>query len=167
MPPDVTAVAEQAVTAAHELARLTRPAITTLDVSELRTLTAALADLAAGLPQTLHQLSRYLHTDGLTATDGQITGDPDTAIGHAAAGLRHAGAAAAHLAAALDAAHQALGDLAENTEPTPEGVKFQPTKRGQISTGVDTTDQVADQSRLRSITIIRHQGCDLRFYLSG
>ena len=43
--------AERAVTAVHELALLTRPAITTLDVSELRTVTGALAELAAGLPQ--------------------------------------------------------------------------------------------------------------------
>jgi ABC-type transporter Mla subunit MlaD len=138
----VTALADQAAAAVHELAHLTRPAITTLQVSDLPTLTAALADLAAGLPQTLHQLGRYL-PDGLTLTDDPRTGDPT--LDHAGACLRHAAAAAAHAAGALQAAHQSLGDLAETTQTAPEGVNIQPTKRGQISTGVDIVECTTTQ----------------------
>jgi hypothetical protein len=133
----VTALADQASAAVHELACLTRPAITALDVHDLRTVTGALAELAAGLPQTLRQLSGYLTADALTAPSGPYTGDPDTAVAHAHTCLRQAAAAAAHLATALDAAHQTLGELAETTQTGPEGVNIQPTTRGQISTGVD------------------------------
>jgi hypothetical protein len=136
----VTALADQASAAVHELACLTRPAITALDVHDLRTVTGALAELAAGLPQTLRQLSGYLTADALTAPSGPYTGDPDTAVAHAHTCLRQAAAAAAHLATALDAAHQTLGELAETTQTGPEGVNIQPTTRGQISTGVDILD---------------------------
>ena len=110
----VTALADHAAAAVHELARLTRPAITTLQVSDLATLTAALSELAAGLPQTLHQLSGYLPAD-----------DEDTAVDHAAACLRHASAAAAHLAAALEAAHaESSATSPKSPKPNPRGSTF-------------------------------------------
>jgi hypothetical protein len=73
-------LADQAVTAVHELALLTRPAITPLHVQDVRTVTAALAELAAGLPQTLRQLSQYLDSaETPTATHRQTTGDATAA----------------------------------------------------------------------------------------
>lgn len=139
MPHHATTLADQAVTAAHQLALLTRPAISTLQVSDLRTVTGALAELAAGLPQTLGQLSRYLPAaDPSTATDDPVTGAQDTPADHALTCLRHASAAAAHLAAALDAAHQTLADMGETTNPNFQGVTFQPARRGHFSTGVDS-----------------------------
>jgi hypothetical protein len=136
MPHSLSTQADRAVTAVHELAHLTRPAITRLDVGDLRTLTGALAELAAGLPQTLNQLGSYLDP----ADDPTLTGDQSrgAAVDHARTHLRHAGAAAAHLAAALDTAHQTLGDIAETDREPTKGVNFQPAIRGQFSTGVDT-----------------------------
>ncbi|HEU4911104.1 MAG TPA: hypothetical protein VFV76_04330 [Actinomycetes bacterium] len=109
---NVTSLAEQAATAVHKLAHLTRPAITTLDVTDLRATTGALTELAAALPQILNQLSTYLQEpgDGNTITVGAQGAEP------ARTSLRHAAVAAAHLAAALDGAHQTLGDLAETTQ---------------------------------------------------
>jgi hypothetical protein len=155
----VTALADQASAAVHELACLTRPAITALDVHDLRTVTGALAELAAGLPQTLRQLSGYLTADALTAPSGPYTGDPDTAVAHAHTCLRQAAAAAAHLATALDAAHQTLGELAETTQTGPEGVNIQPTTRGQISTGVDNSD--LEDARRRAALVRSCQGQDV------
>jgi hypothetical protein len=113
-------IAEQAVAATHELARLTRPAITTLDAAEIARLTQTLTKLAAGLSQTLTQLSNY------------------NAAANAHANLQHAATAAGCLATALNTAHHDLGDTAETPDSEPEGVNFQPAKRGQTSTGVDT-----------------------------
>ncbi len=130
MPTTVTALAERAATAVHELAHLARPAITTLEVQQLGATTGALTDLAAALPQTLRQLQAYLtlsHDPGDTAK-----ADPARDC------LRQAAALAAHLAAALDAAHQALGHLAETDPNQARGVKFRPAIRGQFSTGVDS-----------------------------
>ena len=125
MPEAVTTLAAQAAAVVHELAHLTRPAITPLDVSDLRTVTGALAELAAGMPQTLAQLASYLNAaDSLAVTGGQFTGDPQTAVDHARTCLQHAGTGAAHLTAALDAAHQTLGDLAETTETRSVGSIF-------------------------------------------
>lgn len=129
-----TDLADTAAAAVHDLALLSRPAITTLDIDDLDHVTAALADLAAALPQTLDQLRRYL---------------PGSTGNNAAARLDQAGAAAAHLAALLDAAHQALGDTAEPTEPNPGGVKIQPTEGGQFSSGVDTGHPVAQRRSCR------------------
>jgi hypothetical protein len=167
MPHDATTLAERAVTAAHQLALLTRPAISTLAVSDLRAVTGALAELAAGLPQTLTQLSRYLPAaDPRTATDDPVTSDQDTQADHARTQLRHASAAAAHLAAALDAAHQTLADMPETTNPNPKGVNFQPARRGQFSTGVDTGSNLADVGRravhAHPIVIVRDRVGDSR-----
>jgi hypothetical protein len=120
--PTVAVLAEQAAAAVHQLALLTRPAVTTLDVEQLSATTGALADLAAALPQTLRQLQGYL-TDSYNQ-EGHLA----IAVDPASDCLRQAGTVATHLAAVLDAAHQTLGDLAETTETTP---------RGQFSTGVD------------------------------
>ncbi len=117
MPTSVLTVAEQAAAAIHQLAVLTRPQITALDVRQLGATTSALAELVAALPQTLRQLQAYL-----TITDGSA--DAATAADPAGACLHQAGTIAAHLAAALDAAHQALGGLAETTETTPGGSVF-------------------------------------------
>jgi hypothetical protein len=112
---------ERAVTAVHEIAHLTRPAVTSLEVSELRTVTGALAELVAGLPQTLHQLSNYLHaTDNLITTDDRLT-DPQAAVDRARSCLQHSGAVATDLAAALDEAHQTLSEIAEMTESGARG----------------------------------------------
>lgn len=119
-----TDLADTAAAAIHHLAGQTRPGITTLPIADLEHITAALAELAAALPQTLRQLASQL-------PDDEVTGG-----GHNTACLRHAGAEAAHLATLLDAAHQALGDTAE-TQTNPKGVNFQPAKRGQFSPGVD------------------------------
>lgn len=120
-------LAGTAAAAVHDLALLSRPAITTLDIDDLEHVTAALADLAAALPQTLGQLRRYL-PHGATAD-------------RAAASLNQARAAAQHLAGLLDEARQALGDTAGPTKQNPGGVKIQPTERGQFSTGVDSRGQ--------------------------
>ncbi len=118
MPTTVTALAERAATAVHELAHLARPAITTLEVQQLGATTGALTDLAAALPQTLRQLQAYL-------TVSHDPGDTTPKADPARDCLRQAAAVAAHLAAALDAAHQALGDLAEtNRNPKPGGSTF-------------------------------------------
>jgi|APMI01.1.fsa_nt_gi hypothetical protein len=126
-----SAVLTLAATAAdtlHELALLTRPAITAMDVNEVAALTAVLAELTAAVPQTLRQLATYLPDQD---ADHQL--NTTRHVIDAQASLRAACAAATHLATALDAAHQTLGNTAE----TPQGVKIQPTIRGQISTGVD------------------------------
>jgi enhancing lycopene biosynthesis protein 2 len=123
----LTGLAEQAATALHELARLARPAITPLDISDLRSIAGALAELAAGLPQNLNQLSSYLN-DTSASTD-PTAGAQDTE--NARNCLRHAGAAAAHLAAALDATHQTLGGLAETTT-IKTGGQFSTGEKGSI-----------------------------------
>ena len=114
-------IAEPAVAAIHDLARLTRPAITSLDTDEVTTLTQELTSLAAGVCQTLSQLSTYLNDTDRARTS-----------------MQHAAALAGRLVTALDTAHHDLSDTAETQDSEPEGVNFQPTKRGQISTGVDT-----------------------------
>ncbi len=114
--PDVgpIAAAERGVDSARELAHLTRPAITALSIADLYALTGALAQLAATLPQTLTQLGRYLPTDATNATDC----------------LAHATRAAADLAVAVDATHQALGDTAETIRTQPRGGQFSTDERG-------------------------------------
>lgn len=119
MPTSVTALAAQAATAVHELAHRTRPAITALHIHQLGATTGALADLVAALGQTLRQLQGYL-----TVSDGQPGHDPATAADTARASLDQASAIAAYLAATLDTAHQALGDLAETTENKAGGSIF-------------------------------------------
>ncbi len=109
-------LADTAAAAVHDLALLTRPAITTLDTDDLEHVTAALADLAAALPQALDQLRRYL--------PHRPSANP------AAARLNQSATTAQHLAALLDHARQALGDTAEPTQPDPGGVKIQPMERG-------------------------------------
>jgi hypothetical protein len=117
-PGHVPALADQAATAVHDLVHLTRPAITALEVSDLRLLTAALAELTAALPQLLTQLNSYLPADApLAAPNRQLPDDPHTPGNHARSCLRRARTAAAHLATALEAAHQTLGDLAETPQP--------------------------------------------------
>jgi hypothetical protein len=56
----------------------------------------------------------------LITTDDRLT-DPWAAVDRARICLRHAGAAATHLAAALDEAHQSLGEIAETTESGARG----------------------------------------------
>jgi hypothetical protein len=112
MTTELTDLAEHAAADLHALAALARPAITALDISELRTITGALADLAAGLPQILNQLARYLQTDA---------DSPGHYADHPRQGLRDAATPAALLAFTLDAAHQTLGDLAETTTGTKHG----------------------------------------------
>ena len=120
-------LAAAAAAAAHHLAVQTRPGITTLSIADLEAITAALAELAATLPQTLHQLAS--HQPGGDATSDGIANER----------LRQASTQAARLATLLDAAHQDLGDTAE-PETNPKGVNFQPAKGGQFSTGVDIAD---------------------------
>lgn len=105
-------VAEQALDAARELAHLTRPAITALNIDDLYALTGALAELVATMPQILTQISGYLDSDAAQDT-------------HAC--LAHARRAAADLAAAADTTHQTLGNTAESIKTNHEGVSFQPT----------------------------------------
>jgi hypothetical protein len=94
--------AQAAATAMHDVALLTRPAITDLTIADIYDITAALTDLSAAVGQTLHQLQRYL---------------PATENGQASStGLHHASVAAARLNTVLDHAHQALGNTAENPE---------------------------------------------------
>lgn len=124
-----TDLADTAATATHHLAGQTRPGITTLPIADLEHITAALAELAAAMPQTLRQLASHLPADEVTGSS------------HATACLRHAAAEAAHLATLLDTAHQALGNTAE-PETNPRGVKIQPAKGGQFSPGVDTLNRL-------------------------
>lgn len=108
-----TALAQQAERVIHDLTVLTRPAITTLTVGDLYTITGALAGLTAALPQTLTQLSRYVSTPADSATPYRTC-----------LTLAEATAAASLLAAALEAAHQALGDTAETHQTNPRGSTF-------------------------------------------
>ncbi len=56
-------VTERAVEAVHDLARLTRPAITELTTTNLYDLTGALSDVVTALPQVLNQLAGYPAAD--------------------------------------------------------------------------------------------------------
>lgn len=106
------AAAERAVDATRDLAHLTRPAITTLNIEDLHALSGALAELAATVPQILTQIRSYL--------------DPHAAI-DAHTHLTHARRVADEFAAAVHATHQSLGDTAETIRTNHEGVNFQPT----------------------------------------
>jgi len=124
-------LAEMAADAIRSLNHTTRPAVTTLDPAEIYTLLAALADIAAGLPQTLTQLQMHLRAERTTVTAGVFAGDAPAAIARARAHLTRASAAAAPLADAIDAAQQVLAELAshdgcETSEMTDQGVNFQP-----------------------------------------
>jgi hypothetical protein len=98
---NATVVAQRAVDAVHEMAHLTRPAITHLEAGDLYDLAATLTDLVAALPQILTQLSRY------------------TAAGHAATCLAHASRVATDLAVVLDTTHQTLDQTLENIRNQP------------------------------------------------
>ena len=106
----ITDLADEAAADIEQLARLTRPAITTINTAELVSILAALTQLAGALPQTLHQLQAYL---------------PSTAaLDQTRTRLCQASLAAAHLAVALDTARQDVGHAAEDHHRTAKGSKF-------------------------------------------
>lgn len=94
-------VAERAATAVHDLAHLTRPAITDLTTGDLYDLTGTLTDLVAALPQVPNQLASY-------------------PAAHAARDcLTHASRIAIELSAVLDTTHQTLDETVENIRNQP------------------------------------------------
>ena len=128
-----TDLAATAATAVHALALQTRSGITTLSIADLEAVTAALAELAAAIPQTLRQLTSHLPSDDASG-ESQAT-----------AYLGHASTQAVRLATLIDAAHQALGNTAE-PQTNPTGVRIQPAKGGQFSTGVDTLGRIRERT---------------------
>jgi hypothetical protein len=141
MPASPADLAERAAAAIHDLTLLTRPAITSLDTSDLHTITGALTQMTTALPQLLRQLSSY-HEHNTT---------PHPMAAELRACLQHASAAATHLSTALDTAHQILGNHAETITTQTNGVNIQPAIRGQISSGVDTLVNDTRQPRMRTV----------------
>lgn len=110
-------VAEQAAQAVRTLNHLTRPAAGALsEPGQACDLVAALACTAGRLPQLLEQLSRWLRGEAaagrLRVDAWSSSPDPAAAVAEASAGLDQASRCVHRAGHALDAAHQALAQLA-------------------------------------------------------
>jgi len=123
--------AETAVMIIHELNLDTRDEQAITEPAELARLLASLTALAAGLPQLLGQLERWL-TDQHAHQQIHATGDlaADDVVAAATSHLARARCNAHDLTATLDAAHQHTTDL--NAQPSlhrsteHKGVRFHP-----------------------------------------
>lgn len=124
--------AETAVMIIHELNRRTRDEQAITEPAELAQLLAGLTALAAGLPQLLSQLERWL-ADRHARQQIHATGDlaTDDLVAAASCHLSRARRNAHDLTATLDAAHQHTTDLSaqstpQTDQPHTKGVSFHP-----------------------------------------